>query len=288
MTETIIPIEVIGTGIGSQPVEEDGSQLDFTKMPSEMMTYAAPVLPEPEDIEGLESGIDILKQLHEALLAYRAGDEVMIIDLTHLDEKNRTFINEAFGDGEVSVIYYGSAKIDIQESVLAGVWRVHYKRSNGDVMHDTIEIGEIPDMVKNGVFVQAKSKLNFDESGLPEGLMNATSLITEINDKAAKWKPGNQEHVINLSLLPHTPEDLSFLGELLGSGPAVILSRGYGNCRITSTAMKNVWWVQYFNSQDTMILNTIEVSDVPKVACASAEDITDSAQRMGEILGIYV
>lgn len=155
-------------------------------------------------------------------------------------------------------------------------------------MHDTIEIGEIPDMVKNGVFVQAKSKLNFDESGLPEGLMNATSLITEINDKAAKWKPGNQEHVINLSLLPHTPEDLSFLGELLGSGPAVILSRGYGNCRITSTAMKNVWWVQYFNSQDTMILNTIEVSDVPKVACASAEDITDSAQRMGEILGIYV
>lgn len=129
MTETIIPIEVIGTGIGSQPVEEDGSQLDFTKMPSEMMTYAAPVLPEPEDIEGLESGIDILKQLHEALLAYRAGDEVMIIDLTHLDEKNRTFINEAFGDGEVSVIYYGSAKIDIQESVLAGVWRVHYKRS---------------------------------------------------------------------------------------------------------------------------------------------------------------
>jgi rubredoxin len=61
---------------------------------------------------------------------------------------------------------------------------------------------------------------------------------------------------------------------------AEILSRGYVNCRITSTATRNVWWVQYFNSQETLILNTIEISGVPEVACAAQEDIDDSAQRL--------
>jgi hydrogenase-1 operon protein HyaF len=68
----------------------------------------------------------------------------------------------------------------------------------------------------------------------------------------------------------------------------VMLSRGYGNCRITSTLTRNVWWVQYFNSQDTLILNTIEISHVPDVACAAQEDIDDSAQRLHEILEVYL
>jgi len=67
----------------------------------------------------------------------------------------------------------------------------------------------------------------------------------------------------------------------------VILSRGYGNCRITSTATRHVWWVQYFNSQEILILNTLEISEVPAVACAAQEDIDDSAQRLLEILEVF-
>jgi hydrogenase-1 operon protein HyaF len=116
---------------------------------------------------------------------------------------------------------------------------------------------------------------------------NAAPLLTEINDKLPEYRPGSVPHVINLSLLPHTSEDIDFLTGTLGSGPLVILSRGYGNCRITSTATRNVWWVQYFNSQETLILNTIEISQVPDVACAAQEDVDDSAQRLLEILEIY-
>ena len=74
---------------------------------------------------------------------------------------------------------------------------------------------------------------------------------------------------------------------VLGSGSATILSRGYGNCRITSTGTRRVWWVQYFSSQDAMILNTLEVTDVPAVACASQEDLEDSTERLQEILEVY-
>jgi hydrogenase-1 operon protein HyaF len=42
--------------------------------------------------------------------------------------------------------------------------------------------------------------------------------------------------------------------------------------------------VQYFNSMQTLILNTLEVVDVPEVAMAAAEDLADSRQRLRELL----
>jgi hydrogenase-1 operon protein HyaF len=73
----------------------------------------------------------------------------------------------------------------------------------------------------------------------------------------------------------------------LGKGTTSILSRGYGTNRITSTMTDKVWWVQYFNSDDTLILNTLEVCEVPSVACAALEDLADSATRLTEILALY-
>ncbi len=91
-------------------------------------------------------------------------------------------------------------------------------------------------------------------------------------------------HVVNLSLLPHTPEDLEWLESALGTGGVTILSRGYGNCRITATALAHVWKVQFFNSQDILILDTFEVTAMPEVALAAAEDLSDSAARIRAVI----
>jgi hydrogenase-1 operon protein HyaF len=48
-----------------------------------------------------------------------------------------------------------------------------------------------------------------------------------------------------------------------------------------------VWWVKYYNSEDALILNSIEIVDVPEVACAAVEDLADSAERLAEILEVY-
>lgn len=91
-------------------------------------------------------------------------------------------------------------------------------------------------------------------------------------------------HIINLSLLPFSPEDAQWLDQALGRGTVSLLSRGYGNCRITATGISRVWWVQYFNSQDALILNTLEITDAPEVARAAAEDLADSSERLTEVL----
>ena len=90
--------------------------------------------------------------------------------------------------------------------------------------------------------------------------------------------------MVNLTLLPVTPQDIAWLDHQLGTGRVVILSRGYGNCRITNARALNTWRVVYYNSQDTVILNSVEVCAIPEVACAAREDLEDSAERLAEVL----
>jgi hydrogenase-1 operon protein HyaF len=74
------------------------------------------------------------------------------------------------------------------------------------------------------------------------------------------------------------------LDQAMEPGPVAIMSRGFGSCRVSSTSVRDVWRVQYFNSMQTLILNTLEVVDVPEVALAAAEDLADSRERLGELV----
>ena len=121
----------------------------------------------------------------------------------------------------------------------------------------------------------------------PSDVMNAPPILSELQEHLQSQQPGQTGHVINLSLLPLSERDIDFLSETLGSGPVQILSRGYGDCRISSTAYTGVWWVRYYNSMNTLILNTLEVVDIPAVACAAQEDLDDSRQRMRDLLQPY-
>ena len=272
---------------GSQPPEADGLEVDYQMPDGGMTTFSAPHIPEPEDIEGLDDAISMMGDIQAALSSYRIGQPAVILALDSLDEKNTELINQMIGNGEVSAKYQGECDARIQESVLAGVWRIQYLDSQENVQRDVIEIADIPSLIKAATFSDAAKVVGLKDDDIPENVYNAPPLLTEIEEKLPEYIPGEIPHVINLSLLPHTNEDIEFLSETLGIGPAVILSRGYGNCRISSTATENVWWVQYFNSQETLILNTLEISEVPDVACAAQEDIDDSAERLQEIVGIY-
>lgn len=284
MKEINIPIV---TGPGSQPEEEDGVELDYMQMPSGMTTYSAPLIPEPEEVDGAEAALKVTQKLLDALSQYRIGQQPAVLELGYLDRKNLSFVDQILGNGEVSIRYEGDVRALIQESVLAGVWRVRYLDDNEQVERDVIEVADIPSLVKSSTFNQSATNIDLNQDKVPEGVYNARPLLVELSDKLQTYQQGDEPHVINLTLLPQTDEDIVYLGEKLGTGPTTILSRGYGNCRITSTATRNTWWVQYFNSQDTIILNTLELSEVPNVACASQEDIDDSTSRLQEIMEVY-
>jgi hydrogenase-1 operon protein HyaF len=288
MNKIDIPIEISPlVGPGSQPADSDGAEMTFMQMPSGMFTYEAPMVPEAEEITGLEDAVKLTRKIEQGLQQYKVGGPTLVFELNDLDRENRQFFDQLLGEGEVSVQCTGNINALIQESVLAGVWRVQYVDEHQAIIRDTIEIADIPGLISELTFAEARKNVTVADLQIPDDVYNAAPLLVEINDKLPEYKPGNEPYVINLSLLPHTEQDLVYLSDQLGIGPIIILSRGYGNCRISSTGTANVWWVQYYNSQETLILNTIEISKVPEVACASQEDIDDSAQRLNEILSIY-
>lgn len=272
---------------GSQPADADGVALDYMKLPGDVWTYSAPLVPEPDQVGDVDAAIALAQRVQSAMAAFRVGDPPLRFELDDLDHNNLAFIDQLLQSGEVSVRYEGRTKAQIQESVLAGLWRLRYIDEQGQTQREFLEIGGMPGLVVDDTFVDASDLLPPSAQDIPANVGNAAALLTEIADKQPGYQRTDPPHVINLSLMPNTDEDMQWLIESLGSGPVVILSRGYGNCRITSTGIRNVWWVQYFNSQDTLILNTIELSTVPEVACAAQEDIDDSAQRLNEILELY-
>lgn len=275
--EMILPL-----GPGAQK-QEDDVVLDYMKMPQGMMTYHMPALPVVSEAGKVSEAVQRLDQVLQALRHFRAGHPGFSIDISDLDRVNKSFIDEVLGEGEVSII--AGSHMQVQESVLTGVWRKHQAAVDGTLARDTIEIGYFPPGV-----ITSSGPLNGihpPEDPKVEGLLAAPSLLAELHAALTRAGDDKTRHAINLSLLPHTEEDLSFLESHLGQGTVHILSRGYGNCRISSTRTRNVWWVRYFNSQDVLILNTLEICPVPEVAQAAIEDIDDSAQRLSEILDIY-
>lgn len=278
-----IPIKAVDPD--SQPLEAEGERLDYMQMPKDMHIYHAPQLPETDAIAELKEGMAVLERLQHFLGNYNG--KLMSIDANRLDAANRKLVDQALGEGEVSIICTSPWHLCIQESTLTGVWRVQQLGDNGEVLQDNIEVGSYPSLLSSLDMEGKAEDIRLAPNEGSEGVMNAPTLLAEISDRAGSYQSGDAPHIINLTLLPQTPEDLSLLEKQLGLGPVMILSRGYGNCRILSTNFPNVWWVRYFNSPDDMILNSIEIVDVPVAACAAAEDIADSAERLHEIMEVF-
>ena len=277
------PIPLVSAmGPGSQIEDEE---LDYLPMPQGMSTYQPPRLPEPDALDGHGAAIAVLDQVLAVLQAAIRGESVAPVDLSGLSAADREIVNQALGEGEVGAQVadgQGSALVQVQESVFAGVWRVIERLPDGG-LQDRIEVGAIPEVLKTCARQDGASG-HRPAARLPEGVMNAPTLLQELHDHRQQWRVGQSAHLVNLSLLPLSPADMACLEEQLGTGRVVILSRGYGNCRISSTRVPNTWRVVYYNSQDAMILNSIEVVDMPEVACAAPEDLVDSEQRLREVM----
>jgi hydrogenase-1 operon protein HyaF len=289
VTSKPFPIPVVA---GFTHGGEEDEAMDYMPMPRDMGTYRAPVLPEPEALAGHRGALAALEAALDALRRHLAGEAVAPVDITGLSDSDRALVNQVLGEGEVAAQAAASASTPVlraQESVFAGVWRVIEGEGAVDgrgAVRDTLEIGAFPRAIAQAALAEARA-LGPLPHPLPEGTMNAPAVLMELRDRVRRWKghaPDRQPHVVNLTLLPLTPADSLLFESQLGRGRVQVLSRGYGNCRVVDTATAHVWRVTYFNSQDMIILDTLEVGDVPEVACAARQDLEDSAERLHEVL----
>ncbi|HEX7436735.1 MAG TPA: hydrogenase expression/formation C-terminal domain-containing protein [Caldimonas sp.] len=263
-------------------IAEPEESIEYMPMPREMMTFEMPCLPEP----GADNDVAGARDVLETFLGHfdtwlEGGAELPALDLKGLAADSLRVLNETLGEGEVSAIVDAGHEIRIQETVFSGVWREQHFDARGALLHDYLLAAPIPPVVTALARERAAAQLRALE--LPAGAMNVPALIYELQEAMDRSGPVTPAHVINLTLLPLSPEDTGHIDRVLDGGSVVILSRGFGNCRISSTAARNVWRVQYFNNMQTLILNTIEVIEMPEVAVAAREDLVETRTRLADL-----
>lgn len=278
-----VPVTFIGPG--SQPVDA-ADAISSIAMPSGIDTFVAPAIPAPGDVEHLGGAREAMRWLQKALDGYAQTRGPQLANLGRLDDENRELVNQILGEGEVGVTCSGIYEARVQESVLAGVWRTFYLGADGDLSVDILEVASVPHVVSSVRDGSRPVNADADREAHMAG-PNALPILVEIAAAAERFERDEAPHTINLSMLPMSEAELEFLDERLGRGPVDVLSRAYGKCQVISTATSCVWWVRYYNSMGTLILNTIEVCAVPQVVAAAKEDLADSASRLREILEPY-
>lgn len=230
------------------------------------------------------NAVALLSKIAAAVAAQKADAPTQLFRLANLNELESKLVADVLGEGEVGgvVALPDGSLAQIQESVLAGIWHV---RLETDATSEYLEIGAIPEIVRRAA--ADLTSADFEIGQAPEGAMNVLPVLAEIHERALAWRPGIRSQIINFTLLPMSPVDMSFLQDTIRNGPIQLVSRGYGTCRVLSTGIRNVWSVQFFNAMDTIILDTLEVGGVPTVALAADEDFEDSAERLQEIIEAY-
>ncbi|MDR0588881.1 MAG: hydrogenase expression/formation protein [Burkholderiales bacterium] len=262
------------------------------ELPRTANAFLMPSVPHDATPETLKAAADVLDTFYRWVKAWtfsRYAREVPRLDILPLPDDIKKVLNEVLGEGEVSarVEFKDHAlpewrNVYVQESVFPGLWRVREFNHEGTEIAHWVEASSLPQALIDQA--QHAARGDVPDLPMPEGVMNAPSLLNEIRAALANVTENTASRAINLTLLPLSPADYDALLAALPMGVTAIVSRGFGSCRVTSTGVKNVWRVRHFNQKDALILNAIEVVFCPHVVLAAQEDIDDTKERLADLI----
>jgi hydrogenase-1 operon protein HyaF len=143
--------------------------------------------------------------------------------------------------------------------------------------------------VELAYFEMPRGMNTFEMPRLPEqaerrALAESRALLAEFLARMRGWQKTVRLPGPRLDLAEVSPAALAITNQVLGEGEVSVRVSGVRDLRIQESVFAGVWRVTYFNSQDMIILDTLEVGAVPEVACAARQDLEDSAERLGEVL----
>lgn len=253
----------------------------YLQLPKEMAVYSQPHLPDDPLLR--QAGMVWLPRLEAALSEYSVGGPSPTFNLKDATREELRFLGDMFGRGEINAVAMDGSEVRVEESAFPGLWRVQELCENGDVGADRLEVAGVPSVLSTRARAACVPMTIPERDAIPADVVNAPHIFAELLDRSRSFESSRRTHTVNLDLVPMGEAELGWLVQTLGEGPVVILSSGYGACRIRSTMLAGAWWVQYFNSSDALILNTLEITDVPAVACAADDDIAESAARLRKL-----
>lgn len=226
---------------------------------------------------------NLLQMLHAGMLKTTAsGPGRPRIDLAGVAEGVVKLVDRALGVGEVCIEVRKPVVFNIRQTGFAGIWRVHEFSSRGHLQRNAVIAAAIPYVAQQCAEMGASPTV---ETPPCRGDASAAVAILELLlERVRLHRPGMPAYVVNLSPVSVAPRDAEYLLEALGIGPVMLLSSGQNSCRIRSTRLSHVWSVQHFNGMGQIVLDTLEVVDIPVRVQAGAGEYAASTERLGKLL----
>ncbi len=107
--------------------------------------------------------------------------------------------------------------------------------------------------------------------------MNAVPILTEILQALRDFYERGEEHTIYINKVPITPEDREVILDTLGEGQVkVYYSSRTQPAEWRETGIYGVWIGIIYDRDKKPVLETIEITDFPRLAASQREDIGES------------
>ena len=231
-----------------------------------------------EQIEAAKRTLEWMEYAKGKLTEVQAdkGAFNFLTDLSGEPEEYKRFLFDTLEAGEIRIVVDGG-RVRIEETGVPTVWRMLV----GD--KDLIAISLLPQPV---VEAAATGQADIEQpAAQPEGLFAAPSIITELRAAIAatdltKPDPDGLPLSVELSRQPLSPQDKTYISEVLGSGRVEVNMRGFARSTIEQTKVRGVWRSRILSNATKELLDQVVVCAVPPEVMSSREDIPDALKRL--------
>jgi hydrogenase-1 operon protein HyaF len=110
--------------------------------------------------------------------------------------------------------------------------------------------------------------------------MNAPFLLDEIALALDQLRTQGERRILYLSQFPLSEADVSYMQEFLGRGPATITLGGVNQTIWRESGTPGVWWGEYYEGPQKLLLRTIEIAEIPELAVTPRGDIDRGVEEL--------
>jgi hypothetical protein len=222
-------------------------------------------------LEWMEKAKRTLAEVHTTKSAFN-----IVTDLTLAGEDFKKFLFDTLEAGEIRIVIDGG-RVRIEETGVPTIWRMMIGNK------DQIAISLLPQEVIEAAAEGASDIVEPEQK--PEGLFAAPSILTELRAAIAASDLGNPDPdalplSVELSRQPLSPQDKTYIAEVLGKGRVEANMRGFARSTIEQTRVRGVWRSRILSNANKELLDQVVVCAIPPEVMSSRDDIPEAMRRL--------
>ena len=109
-------------------------------------------------------------------------------------------------------------------------------------------------------------------------------LLHEVQHALTKLLNDQEETLIDLRNLPLSAQEKQSLLDTLGKGEITAELNALGRSLVWETNFAGVWVVEHYNTEEVLLSQTLEITQIPTILKSPMEDIQSGLQRLEEQL----